>query len=123
MYVALLLIPLATARGQQEWSPDRADARLPLSLLGHQELGRGEMALSYRYARDYFSDYRLSAFSTLLEPVTAEELLSEYPTVPKRMTQHSHVLGAAFAPRDGLVLMAELPVHAYRMDVLTDADT
>jgi hypothetical protein len=117
----LLSLAATAAVAQTGWSGDRADAVLPLGLDGHFELSRGQLALSYRYRRDYYSDYRSEAFSVILEPVSAEELLADWPTVPKRMRQHSHVFGAAFAPLDGMVVTARLPLHSYGMDVLTDS--
>ncbi len=116
-----LLAAAPPSEAQSGWSGDRPDARIPLGLPGHFELSSGQLALSYQFGRDYYSDYRSDAFAVLLEPVSAEELLGDWPTVPKRMRQHSHVFGAAFAPLDGMVVTAQLPVHSYGMDVLTDS--
>jgi hypothetical protein len=121
--VILGALPVAAtpSEAQSGWSGDRPDARIPLGVPGQYELSTGQLALSYQYSRDYFSDYRSEAFSVILEPVSAEELLADWPTVPKRMRQHSHVFGAAFAPLDGVVVTARLPLHSYGMDVLTDS--
>jgi hypothetical protein len=116
-----LLLTATPSEAQSGWSDNRPDSRIPVGLPGHFELSRGHLALSYQYRRNYFSDYRAGAFAVILEPVSAEELLDDWPTVPKRMTQHSHEFGAAFAPLDGMILTARLPLHSYGMDVLTDS--
>lgn len=121
---AALLLGSATASGQTGWSGTRPDARLPQGLQGHYEMSRGELALSYQYDREYYRDYRFAFLGSILEPVPAEDFLEFYPTVPERMTQQVHVVGAAFVPLDGLVLTAALPVHRSSMEVITaDGDS
>lgn len=104
--VLLCVAPIASASGPAEHAP--------IGVMGDHTHEKGEVMLSYRYMRMGMKGLRDNA-----ERISRSRVLTEFAVTPTRMEMEMHMLGAMYAPVDGLTLMLMVPLVSMGMDHLT----
>ncbi len=96
------------------WDASRPDSHAPIGVMGDHLHGEGEFMLSYRYMRMHMDGNREGTDS-----VSAGSILrpnGKYPVVPTEMNMQMHMVGAMYAPKDWVTLMAMFPFVVIDMD-------
>jgi hypothetical protein len=92
----------------------RPDAHAPIGVMGDHMHDAGEFMLSYRYMHMSMGGNRIGGQS-----ISTDETLALFPVAPLSMDMDMHMVGAMYAPTDGVTLMAMLPYVEREMDLVT----
>lgn len=101
-----------------KWSASRPDGHAPIGVMGDHTHNEGESMLSYRYMRMNMQGNRNGTRN-----VSTADVLSEFMVAPTEMDMEMHMIGAMFAPRDWLTVMAMVPIVEVSMDHVTRMGT
>ncbi|MAN29007.1 MULTISPECIES: transporter [Mesonia] len=101
--MALFCLHLNAQENKKEenlWSAHRASSHAPIGVMGDHTHHKGEFMVSYRYMTMQMQDLRYES-----DDVNEEFVYQNYMTAPQEMMMGMHMLGAMYAPSDGLTFM------------------
>lgn len=90
----------------------RPDSHAPIGVMGDHMHAKGEVMLSYRYARMYMHGNRDG--TTNLSP--GEVFDKGFTVTPTEMDTQMHILGVMYAPANWVTLTAMMPIVEKSMD-------
>jgi len=92
----------------------RPDGHAPISLMGEHRHDAGEIMLSYRYMHMKMEGNRDGT-----DDVSTQQVLSDFPVAPLRMTMDMHMFGLMYGVTDAVTAMVMLPYIKKSMDHVT----
>lgn len=110
-----LLLCATTAVAQDSlWTSARPDGHAPISVMNDHYHHKGEFMISYRYM-PMFMKGNLSGS----DGISSEAIFDDFMVAPQKMQMDMHMLGAMYAPSDGVTLMAMANYIRNSMDLRT----
>ena len=113
--LGILLLCATTAVAQDSlWTSARPDGHAPIGVMGDHYHHKGEIMFSYRYM-PMFMKGNISGS----DAISNETIYQNFMAAPQKMQMDMHMLGAMYAPADGLTIMAMANYIKNRMEILT----
>ncbi len=110
----LLLCAKPAVAQDSLWTSARPDGHAPISVMSDHYHHKGEFMISYRYM-PMFMNGNLSGS----DAINNEAILQNFMAAPQKMHMDMHMLGAMYAPSNGVTLMAMANYIRNRMDIRT----